>query len=134
MVGQAHRLSYPPFLSSRSHPSLNQLRHDRLRMSIRLRLTLWYTLVLIVLLAVLGAGIYTTLSNNLRLNIDTQLTDTADRILSASRVRQFSNILQVDVPEELDIFRAPGVAVVVIDNDHIQAIRHLVPPPTMSID
>ncbi len=91
-------------------------------MSIRLRLTLWYTLVLVVLLAVLGAGIYTTLSNNLRLNIDTQLADTADRILSASRVRQFSNILGVDVPEELDIFRAPGVAVVVIDNDH-QVIR-----------
>jgi two-component system OmpR family sensor kinase len=91
-------------------------------MSIRLRLTLWYTLVLVVLLGVLGAGIYATLSNNLRLNIDTQLADTADRILSASRVRQFSNILGVDVPEELDIFRAPGVAVVVIDNDH-QVVR-----------
>ena len=91
-------------------------------MSIRLRLTLWYTLVLVVLLGVLGAGIYATLSNNLRLNIDTQLADTADRILSASRVRQFSNILGVDVPEELDIFRAPGVAVVVVDNDH-QVVR-----------
>lgn len=91
-------------------------------MSIRLRLTLWYSLVLAVMLIALGAGIYTTLSNNLRLNVDAQLTDTAERILSASRVRQFSNILQVDVPEELDIFKAPGVAVVVIDNDH-QVVR-----------
>lgn len=91
-------------------------------MSIRLRLTLWYSLVLAVMLIALGAGIYTTLSNNLRNTIDTQLSDTADRILSASRVRQFSDILQVDVPEELDIFKAPGVAVVVIDNDH-QVVR-----------
>jgi two-component system, OmpR family, sensor kinase len=79
---------------------------------------LWYTFVLIVLLFVLGAAIYGILSNNLRLNIDAQLTETADQILSASRVRQFSNILQVDVPEELDVFRASGVGVVVIDNDH----------------
>ena len=86
-------------------------------MSIRLRLTLWYSFVLAILLIGLGAGIYTILSNNLRLNIDAQLTETADQILSASRVRQFSNILQVDVPEELDIFRASGVAVIVIGTD-----------------
>jgi signal transduction histidine kinase len=33
-------------------------------------------------------------------------------------VRTFSNILQVDVPQELDLFRAPGVGVVVLDNTH----------------
>jgi two-component system OmpR family sensor kinase len=86
-------------------------------MSIRLKLTLWYTFVLAVLLITLGAAIYTILSNNLRANIDTQLTATADQILGASRVRQFSNLLQVTVPEELDIFRASGVGVEVLDND-----------------
>ncbi|MFN8597104.1 MAG: ATP-binding protein [Anaerolineae bacterium] len=91
-------------------------------MSIRTRLTLWYSFVLVVLLFALGAAIYGILSNNLRLNIDAQLTETADQILSASRVRQFSNILQVDVPEELDIFRASGVGVVIIDQDY-QVVR-----------
>lgn len=87
-------------------------------MSIRLRLTLWYSFVLAVLLIALGVGIYFILSNSLRASIDAQLTATADQILAASQVRQFSNILQVDVPEELDIFRASGVGVVVLDNGH----------------
>ena len=104
-------------------------------MSIRLRLTLWYSFVLAILLIGLGAGIYTILSNNLRLNIDAQLTETADQILSASRVRQFSNILQVDVPEELDIFRASGVAVIVIGTDGQVAVSytHLTLPTIYSV-
>jgi signal transduction histidine kinase len=87
-------------------------------MSIRLRLTLWYSFILTVLLIALGVAIYTILSNSLRANIDAQLAETANQILRASQVRQFSDILQVDVPEELDIFRASGVGVVVIDNQH----------------
>jgi signal transduction histidine kinase len=87
-------------------------------MSIRLRLTLWYSAVLAVMLLVLGGGIYALLARSVYTGIDTQLTSTADQILSASRVRAFSNILQVDVPQELDLFRAPDVGVVVIDNDH----------------
>ncbi len=86
-------------------------------MSIRLRLTLWYSFVLAVLLIALGIAIYSILSNSLRANIDAQLAATADQILSASRVRQIFNVLQIDVPEELDIFRASGVGVVVMDND-----------------
>ncbi len=87
-------------------------------MSIRLRLTLWYSAVLAVMLIVLGSGIYALLVRNVHANLDAQLSTTADQILSASRVRTFSNILQVDVPQELDLFRAPGVGVVVLDNDH----------------
>ncbi len=86
-------------------------------MSIRLRLTLWYSFVLAALLIVLGVAIYTLLSNNLLSNIDTQLTSTADEILGASRIRSFSNILQVVIPDELDIFRAAGVGVIVIDRN-----------------
>jgi two-component system, OmpR family, sensor kinase len=85
-------------------------------MSIRLRLTLWYSAVLAVMLIVVGGGIYALLVRNVHSSIDAQLSSTADQILSASRVRTFSNILQVDVPQELDLFRAPGVGVVVLDN------------------
>jgi signal transduction histidine kinase len=87
-------------------------------MSIRLRLTLWYSAVLAVMLIVLGGGIYALLVRNVHSSINGQLTSTADQILSASRVRAFSNILQVDVPQELDLFRAPGVGVVVLDINH----------------
>jgi two-component system OmpR family sensor kinase len=87
-------------------------------MSIRLRLTLWYSAVLAVMLIVLGGGIYAMLVRNVHASLDAQLSSTADQILSASRVRTFSNILQVEVPQELDMFRAPGVAVVVLDNTH----------------
>jgi signal transduction histidine kinase len=87
-------------------------------MSIRLRLTLWYSAVLAVLLIVLGGGIYALLVRNVHASIDAQLSSTADQILGASRVRTFSNILQVDVPPDLDMFRAPGVGVVVLDATH----------------
>ena len=87
-------------------------------MSIRLRLTLWYSAVLAVMLIVLGGGIYALLVRNVHASLDAQLSATADQILSASRVRAFSNILQVDVPQELDLFRAPGVGVVVLDISH----------------
>ncbi len=87
-------------------------------MSIRLRLTLWYSAVLAVMLIVVGGGIYALLVRNVNSSIDAQLSSTADQILNASRVRTFSNILQVDVPQELDLFRAPGVGVVVLDNEH----------------
>jgi two-component system OmpR family sensor kinase len=87
-------------------------------MSIRLRLTLWYSAVLAVMLIVLGGGIYALLIRNVQSSLDSQLSSTADQILGASRVRSFSNILQVDVPPDLDMFRAPGVGVVVLDATH----------------
>ena len=86
-------------------------------MSIRLRLTLWYSAVLAVMLIVLGGGIYALLVRSVNTSIDAQLTSTADQILGASKVRAFSNLLQVVVPEELDLFRAPDVGVVVIDGN-----------------
>jgi signal transduction histidine kinase len=85
-------------------------------MSIRLRLTLWYSAVLAVMLIVVVAGIYAMLVRNVHDSLDSQLSATAQKILGASSVREVSNILQVEVPQELDMFRAPGVAVVVLDN------------------
>jgi two-component system OmpR family sensor kinase len=89
-----------------------------LPMSIRLRLTLWYSAVLAVMLIVLGGSIYALLVRNVHSSIDAQLSSTADQILNASRVRAVSNILQVAVPPDLDLFRAPGVGVVVLDIKH----------------
>ncbi len=86
-------------------------------MSIRLRLTLWYSAVLAVMLIVLSGSIYALLVRSVNSNIDNQLNSTADQILSASKVRAFSNLLQVVVPEQLDMFRAPDVGVIVIDGD-----------------
>ncbi len=86
-------------------------------MSIRLRLTLWYSAVLAVMLIVLGGGIYALLVRNIHSNLDAELSSTADKILGASRVRAFSDILQVEVPPDLDLFRAPGVGVIVLDNE-----------------
>jgi two-component system, OmpR family, sensor kinase len=84
-------------------------------MSIRLRLTLWYSTVLAVMLLLLGGGIYASLVRSVNSSVDAQLSSTADQILSASKVRAFSNLLQVVLPEELDLFRTPDVGVVVID-------------------
>jgi two-component system OmpR family sensor kinase len=85
-------------------------------MSIRLRLTLWYSAVLAVMLLALGGGIYALLERNIHSNVDAELSSTADKILGASRVRAFSDILQVEVPPDLDLFSAPGVGVIVLDN------------------
>ena len=85
-------------------------------MSIRLRLTLWYSTVLAVMLLALGGGIYALLERNIHSNVDAELSSTADKILGASRVRAFSDILQVEVPPDLDLFSAPGVGVIVLDN------------------
>ena len=84
-------------------------------MSIRLRLTLWYSAVLAVMLIVLGGGIYALLERNVHSNLDAELSSTADKILVASKVRTFSDVLQVDMPPDLDLFRAPGVGVIVLD-------------------
>ncbi len=88
-------------------------------MSIRLRLTLWYSAVLAVMLLVLGGAIYALVARNVYAAIDAQLTSTADQILSASQVRTFSNLLQVVLPEELDLFRTPDVGVMVLDSDYL---------------
>lgn len=87
-------------------------------MSIRLRLTLWYSTVLAVMLLVLGGAIYALLARNVYTAIDTQLASTADQILSASQVRTFSNLLQVVLPQQLDLFRSPDVGVMVLDNTY----------------
>src|SRR3990172_12986214 len=53
--------------------------------SIRLRLTLWYVLLLAVILAAFSAGIYVTLRHNLYANLDDSLETRADDLLATVR-------------------------------------------------
>ena len=55
--------------------------------SIRLRLTLWYVLLLAIILAGFSAGIYLTLRHNLYANLDDSLETRADDLLPLVRLR-----------------------------------------------
>ena len=53
--------------------------------SLRLRLTLWYVLLLAIILAAFSAGIYVTLRHNLYANLDDSLETRADDLLAIIR-------------------------------------------------
>src|SRR3989304_3469788 len=53
--------------------------------SIRLRLTLWYVLLLAIILAAFSVGIYVTLRHNLYANLDDSLETRADDLLATVR-------------------------------------------------
>ena len=50
--------------------------------SIRIRLTLWYVLVLAVILAAFGAGVYLTLRHILHSNLDESIQNQASALLT----------------------------------------------------
>ena len=85
-------------------------------MSIRTRLTVWYTAVLAALVLVLSVSVYALLAISLTLQIDRTLADTADEVLRASRVRILQDVRVVSIPE-LDVFRASNVYVQVWDQE-----------------
>jgi len=82
-------------------------------MSIRTRLTLWYTAVLAVFIAALGVIVYAVLAFNLTASLDRTLQDTANRVVSSARVRPFFDIQVITIPE-LDVFGS-NVYIEVID-------------------
>ena len=55
--------------------------------SIRLRLTLWYVLLLAIILAGFSAGIYLTLRHNLYANLDDSLETRANDLEAAGALR-----------------------------------------------
>lgn len=79
-------------------------------MSIRTRLTVWYTAVLAALVIAFGVAVYAILSLSLSRQIDQSLVDTAAKVLEASRVSRVQDVRIVTIPE-LDVFRASGVYV-----------------------
>lgn len=68
--------------------------------SLRLRLTLWYIVLLAVILAAFGAGIYLTLRHNLYTNLDDALETRAEDLLSVVRFDGSQPTLAGAVPSE----------------------------------
>jgi two-component system OmpR family sensor kinase len=82
-------------------------------MSIRTRLTLWYTSVLAIFIVVLGTIVYAVVAFNLVAELDRTLSDTANQVVSAARVRPLFDIQVITIPE-LDVFGS-NVYIEVID-------------------
>jgi two-component system OmpR family sensor kinase len=84
-------------------------------MSIRTRLTLWYTAVLAIFVVALGIIVYTVLAFNLTAGLDRTLSDTANQIVSSARVRPFLDVQVITIPE-LDVFGS-NVYIEVLDRE-----------------
>ena len=84
-------------------------------MSIRTRLTFWYTSVLAIFIVVLGTIVYAVLAFNLVAGLDGTLRDTANQVVSTARVRPLYDIQVITIPE-LDVFGS-DVYIEVIDTD-----------------
>jgi two-component system, OmpR family, sensor kinase len=84
-------------------------------MSIRTRLTLWYTSVLAIFIVVLGTIVYAVIAFNLVAGLDRTLHDTASQVISTARVRPLYDIQVITIPE-LDVFGS-NVYIEVIDSD-----------------
>jgi two-component system OmpR family sensor kinase len=87
-------------------------------MSIRLRLTLWYTTVVAVVVLVFGVAQYSLLTFTLLGSIDRQLEATASRVTEAARVRLSFFYLEklLELPG-LDVFTTPGLYIQVYDTN-----------------
>ena len=84
-------------------------------MSIRTRLTLWYTAVLAIFVAALGLIVYAVLAFNLTAGLDRTLQDTANQVVGSARVRPFFDVQVITLPE-LNVFGS-NVYIEVVDQD-----------------
>jgi signal transduction histidine kinase len=93
-------------------------------MSIRLRLTFWYTTILAAVVVVFGAALYSLLTLTLLNSIDQQLQATAEQVAGSVQVRlsPLSLTTVIDVPD-LDILATPGLYIQVYDSDSAQFLR-----------
>lgn len=85
-------------------------------MSLRVRLTVWYTSVLAVVLTLFGAAVYSILTISLTNQIDRTLNETAQGILLASRVTTVQDIPILTLPN-VDLFDASSIYVQVWDTE-----------------
>jgi signal transduction histidine kinase len=89
-------------------------------MSIRLRLTLWYSAVLAITLVALGSFLYFFLAHQLTEEIDRSIQNKASEIIkSAKIVGKFPYPLQGIVLPDIDVFASPDTYVQVIDSHGI---------------
>lgn len=93
-------------------------------MSIRLRLTVWYTTVLATVIILFGVALYSLLTFTLLNSIDRQLEATASRVAESARLglSLFSLETVLDVPE-LNVLATPGLYLQVYDADSGQILR-----------
>lgn len=68
-------------------------------MTLRLRLTLFYTLLVTLVLGVSGLGLYLLLRQSLYLGLDRSLEETAD--LLSNFMEREDGVLEFDIEEEL---------------------------------
>jgi heavy metal sensor kinase len=107
-----------PRLTTKTHLVVNpksEIHNPKSEMSIRTRLTLWYTGILAISLILLGAIVFAVFATNLVAGLDRTLRDTADRVISAARVRSLFDVRVITLPE-LDVFGS-NVYIEVIDLD-----------------
>src|SRR3972149_2780915 len=108
-------------------------------MSIRVRLTLWYTLVLSVILAAIGVAIYNVFVAVIGENVDRKLNETAALVFSVSTV---SRLGEVRIPVAADVFRSAGLYLQVIAplgrvvgmSDSLRGYDKPINPAVLSLD
>jgi two-component system, OmpR family, sensor kinase len=90
-------------------------------MSIRVRLTLWYTIMLATVLILFGASLYYLLTFTLLNSIDRQLETAARHLTESARLVPSFALLGtlIDVPN-LDVFTGPGLYMQVYDTEQKQ--------------
>lgn len=81
------------------------------RLTLRLRLTLWYSAVLAALLVLFGAAVYSLLVFSLVWQIDNTLNETAVNIIGASSSLRVGTRPTVLIPQDIDRFGSPRVYV-----------------------
>ena len=88
----------------------------RVALPLRVRLALWYALVLAAVLLVFGAATHSVLAYVLTRDVDRRLTETAQRVLTATRVqvRPLLNVRLIELPQ-LDVFTSSGIYIQVMD-------------------
>jgi two-component system OmpR family sensor kinase len=92
-------------------------------MSIRLRLTLWYTTILAMVVVVFGAALYYLLTLTLLTGIDEQIEVTATRVAESARITLSPFLLEqvIELPD-LDMFATPGVYIQVFAINSSQVV------------
>lgn len=92
-------------------------------MSIRLRLTLWYTTILAVVVVILGTALYYLLTLTLLTGIDEQLEASATRVADAARITLSPFFLEqvIELPD-LNMYATPGVYIQVVSVDSGQVV------------
>ncbi|MBI5081700.1 MAG: hypothetical protein HZB17_10405, partial [Chloroflexi bacterium] len=83
-------------------------------MSIRLRLALWYSAILAVVISLFGIVVWGVLVFSLTNQMDERLNQTAEQVVRVSSVTPISDLSILTIPQ-LDIFQADGLYIQVFD-------------------